>query len=527
MLFIHPDALLFVIFPSVALISLLYHLSSKRGFDARNIRNAILLAFSVLFYALSAYGALPVLALSIASNYVLSLLIGRFAKNGQQDLVRLSRIASIAWNLGLLAYFKYLGFLDFGLLSGEAKNFVFGSLVIPLGISFFTFQQIAYHLELAKGKAAVAAPLEYAAFVAFYPQLLAGPISLHTELLAQLRSPPPFLRYRKYVITGAVLFAMGVAKKVYLADIIGGPVNTIFEAARSGANIGFVKAWTAAVGYLVQIYFDFSGYADMALGLALMLGFRLAVNFDSPLKAASMREFWQRWHMTLTRFMMAYVYLPISMALSKWGVARGLGKHMQDGPAMIALSFAIPSLITFLLVGIWHGPALAFAVYGLIHGVLIVASFVWSYTLGERGRRFAASRSGHVINVVLTNLAIIVSLVEFRTANLSVAVTFLKTMGLIGSASLRDFWPLAPTWGLILVGLLIIHALPNSVQIVDQRRRLTEGPLRALKSWEVPIRAVSRKVVYSTPGLFIAGVAIASAVFVAMGNVRPFIYFDF
>jgi hypothetical protein len=163
----------------------------------------------------------------------------------------------------------------------------------------------------------------------------------------------------------------------------------------------------------------------------------------------------------------------------------------------------------------------------LIHGVFIVSSFVWARMLGARGKRFAASGLGHVTGIVLTNLAIIVSLVEFRTANLPVAGSFLKAMGSFHLFALREFWPLASTWSFILVGLVIIHALPNSVQIVEGRRRLTEGPRRALKVWEEPIRAVARKVFYSGPGLFAAGVTIALAVFVSMDNLRPFIYFDF
>ena len=266
---------------------------------------AWLTAASLFFYGWWNPAYLLLLVGSIGFNYIFRLWLSR------PGSARLLLALGIGANLGLLGYFKYAGFFvaNFGAVSGNGPTVE--GIVLPLAISFFTFQQIAYLIDAYRGQAGERNLLRYCMFVSFFPQLIAGPIVLHREMLPQLHSDRFGNLTARKLAVGGTIFILGLGKKVILADSLAGSADPIFDAAAGGATLTLLEAWIGALAFTFQIYFDFSGYSDMAIGLAYMFGLRLPINFDSPYKAGSIIDFWRRWHMTLSRFLRDYLYIPL------------------------------------------------------------------------------------------------------------------------------------------------------------------------------------------------------------------------
>lgn len=355
---------------------------------------AFLTVMSFWFYGYYNQSYLWILFASIFFNYGISGLFEIFTNPGSRRWVF---GAGLIGNLGMLFYFKYFNFFI------DNCNFIFHShisieqIALPLGISFFTFQQISYNVERYRGNIEHAGFLDYACFISFFPQLIAGPIVFYQEFMPQLQSQNRRRLSWDSFYDGFLLFILGLAKKVLLADVLALVVNAEFE------NIFYLdtlSAWAVLVFFVLELYFDFSGYSDMARGLGKMFGFELPENFNAPLKAVSVKDFWRRWHMTLSRFLMTYIYFPLG------GNRRGKARQ--------CLNLAV----VFLASGIWHGASWNFVLWGALHGLAVIWETVFPKL---RFRQKAA-------NQFLTGILLTVFWVPFRCDTLADTVLFWRKM---------------------------------------------------------------------------------------------------
>ena len=316
--------------------------------------NLWLVACSLFFYAWWRVNFLPLLLASIAVNFVVGRTIVHRAAMGQAT--RSLLIAGIAFDLLLLGYFKYAGFFaaNVALLFGVPAPVL--DVILPIGISFFTFTQIAFLVDASRRKAAEPNLVNYALFVSYFPHLLAGPILHHREMMPQFADATNKRVVWENVARGLALLAIGLGKKVLIADELAQVVNAGYSALHVP---GFGDAWLTVICYTMQIYFDFSGYTDMALGMALMMNIRLPQNFDSPYRQRNLREFWRHWHITLMRFLRDYVYIPIG------------GSRKGEAFTAFALVF------TFALGGLWHGANWTFVLWGVVNGIGLVVVRWW------------------------------------------------------------------------------------------------------------------------------------------------------
>jgi alginate O-acetyltransferase complex protein AlgI len=316
----------------------------------------------------------------------------------------------VCLNLGLIGYFKYAGFFGDMYSSATGIPFEFGDILLPLGISFFTFQQIAYLVDSYQGRTVRHGWLEYILYVTFFPQLIAGPIVHQAEILPQFLNKLPGIKARHLAI-GATIFIIGLFKKVVIADNLAFYVTPMFDAAARGEVITFLEAWGGSLAYTFQLYFDFSGYSDMAIGLARMFGVTLPINFNSPYKATSIIDFWRRWHLTLSRFLRDYLYIPLG------GNNRGNARRYAN------------LLIVMLLGGLWHGAGWTFIFWGGLHGFYLIINHLWRAIKrrvgldNKKSNPFAKSASWS-----LTFLSVVIGWVFFRSASWDAATNILHAM---------------------------------------------------------------------------------------------------
>lgn len=366
-------------------------------------------------------------------------------------------ILGVAGNLGLLGYFKYANFFVSNLNSILAADFHLETIILPLAISFFTFQQITYLVDSYRGETHEPNFLRYCLFVTFFPQLIAGPIVHHKEMIPQYAKDRVYSLNPKLFAAGITLFVIGLFKKVVLADGIAAYATPVFNAAEVGAALTFFEAWIGALAYTFQLYFDFSGYSDMAIGLGGMFGIQLPWNFNSPYKAKNIIEFWRRWHITLSRFLKDYVY--ISLGGNRKGRVR---RYLNV-------------MITMVLGGLWHGAGWTFVIWGTLHGLYLLINHGWRalrQALGHDLNR--TSWWGRGMAQVVTFTAVVVGWVFFRSETLGGAIHILLTMfganglslsGISSSDILGD-----PALGLELIMILFVIAWvgPNSTQYISQ-----------------------------------------------------------
>lgn len=426
------------------------------------------IAASLIFYALWRPLNVLIILPSVLINFVLARVLQRLHKQGSRGSARAVLLVGIAFNVAFLGYFKYSNFLVDSINDAFGKHMILAQVILPLGISFITFQKIAL-IDVHAGRVESFTLQDYCLFVLFFPQLIAGPIVHYREMMPQFHRLS--CRFDKDNLSvGMTLLAFGLFKKVFLADNIAPLVTPIYEQAASGSHIGLVQAWIAAVGFTLQIYFDFSGYTDMALGIARVFGIRLPPNFNSPLRASSIVDFWLRWHMTLTRFLTAYIYNPLTLWLTRRRAARGLPlftqRNMGAGAFVELLMF--PVLLTMLVSGIWHGAGYTFIVWGVLHGVFLTVNHVWRL----QGPRLWRDKSSYVrfmkpAGFVITFTCVAASMVIFRSANLKTATGLLQ--GLIGLHGIGlngiglkkvAFW--------IGAGAFIAFVCPNTLQIMSR-----------------------------------------------------------
>ena len=432
-------------------IVLLMALISVHVFKSTKLRNSILCFSSLFFYGYWNIGFLPLLIGSITLNYFGSLLIERHI--APKFIVLLMVIANIA----CLVCFKYLLFFASIFIANEHIPEFIRTIVLPIGISFFTFQQVAYIIDIYKRKIVRGSFLNYVLFVSFFPQLIAGPIVKYQHMKKQLSTLTPLHTHFRQ---GAFLFIVGLFKKVVIADSFALQANQIFLRTENAGNVGAVDAWFAAWSYSFQLYFDFSAYSDMAIGLGLMLGFILPVNFNSPYKARSVIDFWRRWHISLSNFFRDYVYIPMG------------GNHHGFVRQMLLLMFVM------LLVGFWHGAGWTFITWGLYHGLLLVIAHTYKkhFVIPERLNRFLVKDFTYVRKLrpffcmAVTFNLIAVGWIIFRAPNMDIAWIFLEALageGRNSSSFLLQPSRYALTATLLIIGGIICFLLPNAIQLAN------------------------------------------------------------
>ncbi|MDP2787359.1 MAG: MBOAT family protein [Pseudomonadota bacterium] len=390
----------------------------RLGRYSRRLAAAWLAAGSIFFYGWWNPAYVGLLLASILFNY----LVGYgLARGGDIGSLRRRRwlLFGIACNLGLLAYFKYANFFIDTLNTAFGMSYGFAEIILPLGISFFTFTQIAFLVDAARGEAKEFDFIHYVLFVTYFPHLIAGPVLHHKEMMPQFGRAATYRFNTEFITVGMTIFALGLFKKVVLADGVAPYATPIFSAAEAGEMLSFFQAWGGALAYTLQLYFDFSGYSDMAIGLSYMIGVKLPLNFNSPYKAANIAEFWRRWHMTLSRFLRDYLYIP-------------LGGN-RKGPARRYVNL----MATMLLGGLWHGAGWSFVVWGGLHGLYLVIHQAWS-AIRQRLGWVAPSRLGRIASVALTFLAVVVAWVFFRAESFSGALSVLSGMSGLNGISLPE-----------------------------------------------------------------------------------------
>jgi D-alanyl-lipoteichoic acid acyltransferase DltB (MBOAT superfamily) len=487
---------------------------------------AVLVVLSLAFYGLGAPRQVPLLVASFAFNYLVAVAIHRARAADRPRWVSAWLAGGVLVDLGLLLYFKYSRFVVSNVAALIGSHFDLGKIVLPLAISFFTFQQIAYLVDTARGETRPMRVLDYALFMSFFSKLISGPIVRYREMVPQLEGRRAGVVRSRDLLVGLVMFALGLFKKTVIADSIAPYTDQLFGAGPTHP-LAPAFAWIAAVCYMLQLYFDFSGYSDMALGLARMFGIRLPLNFYSPLRAASIIDFWRRWHMSLQRWIVAYIFQPLSLPMNRMAANRGL-----SGWSAFFAGTGGPIFITFVILGIWHGAGWTFVAFGVLHGVYVSVNEAWrehQKRVRRRLRRAGQTPSPPSKVVVLgyhalTLAAVLVSLVTFRAATLADAIRIWRSMaGLAGWSG--GFAPL-PNLGIELVcaaGITLIFLFPNTPQIMTRFE-----PAWNWEEWKhVAKPPISWTWKPSIPGLLFVGAVLFFAVMFVQSTPPKFLYFNF
>jgi len=385
-----------------------------------------LVASSFVFYG---WGN-PRLLLVLVPSIVVNAWVGTRLMRGVSLTARTwLLVLGIGFNLGLLAFFKYAAFILTNVNILVSAGLPVPDAVLPIGISFFTFTQIAYLSDASRGDVRDFSATNYSLFVTFFPHLIAGPIIHHREMMPQFAERDVTRLRAENIAIGMSIFIVGLFKKCVLADVTALWADPVFTAAAAGQRPAPVDAWVGALAFAFQLYFDFSGYSDMAIGLARMFNIVLPLNFDSPYKATNIIEFWRRWHMTLSRFLRDYVYVPLG------GNRKGRIRRYVN------------LLVTMLLGGLWHGAGWTYVIWGALHGFYLLVNHAWHALLSERGRdpRRQRSKLYRLSSLLLTFLAVSVAWVFFRSDNVASALVILKGMiGLNGIVLPSQFVEWAP-----------------------------------------------------------------------------------
>jgi len=372
---------------------------------------AWLTAASLVFYGWWNPLFVILLLASVIFNYRMGLALAISDDDRWAGHRKLLLAAAIGTNLAVLGYFKYANFFltTISTLSGSDIHGL--TIILPLGISFFTFTQIAYLVDAFRGEVKEPRLIHYALFVTYFPHLIAGPVLHHKEMMPQFAEPRTYrLNWSDFAV-GITIFFIGLFKKVVIADGIAPLVSVVFGNAATGEHPALFDAWGGALAYTMQLYFDFSGYSDMAIGLSRMFGVKLPLNFNSPYKSVNVIEFWRRWHMTLSRFLRDYLYIPLG------GSRKGQVRRYES------------LMITMLLGGLWHGAAWNFVLWGGLHGLYLVINHGWRWMRSSFGADLSrSSRMGRVGAQLLTFVAVVIGWVFFRAATSDAALRILGGM---------------------------------------------------------------------------------------------------
>jgi alginate O-acetyltransferase complex protein AlgI len=388
------------LFLFLPLVLVVYFLTPRGG------RNAVLLLASLFFYLWGGGELILLLLLSIGSNYLLGLLVARYREAGP-GIRRLCVAGSVLVNVGILAYFKYANFfvdqLNFLAQTNGYQSISWAEVILPIGISFYTFQSMSYVIDLARGiSKPLKNPLDFALYVSLFPQLIAGPIVRFHEIEHQIKRREHGL---DNFTEGAARFTLGLVKKVIVADTVAVVAEGVFALPLSELTTATV--WLGVVAYTIQIYFDFSGYSDMAIGMGRMFGFRFPENFNRPYSALSITDFWRRWHMTLSNWFRDYVYFPL-------GGSRGTAARTYFN-----------LILVFLLTGLWHGANWTFVVWGCYHGFWLIVERLIGWRITDAGGR---SFAFVVFHRTMTLMIVMFGWVVFRARDMSTATEMWRLM---------------------------------------------------------------------------------------------------
>lgn len=494
------------------------------GHWSRTAAAVWLLAASLAFYAWWDVRYLVLLGISILVNFRFGLVLADAQGAARTGRVRALLMVAVAVNLGVLGYYKYANFFLGTVAAATGWQVHMAAIVLPLGISFFTFTQIAYLVDCSRGMVREANLVHYALFVTYFPHLIAGPVLHHGEMMPQFARPATYRATAENFAVGLTIFFIGLFKKIVIADGIAPHVAPVFSAAAAGQSLTMLDAHGGVLSYAFQLYFDFSGYSDMAIGLSRIFGIALPLNFNSPYKAVNIIDFWRRWHMTLSRFLRDYLY-----------IALGGNRH---GKARRYLNL----MLTMVLGGLWHGAAWTFVIWGAIHGALLALNHGW-HALKRRWIPSLPAGAGRVLrpfSVLLTFYAVTVAWAFFRAENLSAAIALVKAMagcnGLAWPSEWKpalqavlpwgvDAWQFRPATAFVALPPLnwlvclfaLVWLLPNTQQFMGRYRpALDSGDEEACRLVWRPHAAWA-----------LAITAMALLALMQMSRVSEFLYFQF
>jgi len=478
-----------------------------------NLSLGWLVLCSLFFYAYWNPSYLTIIAASVFFNYWVGSSLHKV--NFKKPLL----IFGIAINLFFLGYYKYSLFLTNNINYLFDTNFHLNTIILPLAISFFTFQQIAYLVDAYRGEAEYKF-LHYSLFVIFFPQLIAGPIVHHKEIIPQFSQKHK--GYSKHITIGLTIFFIGLFKKVVIADNLSEDANLVFLAAENGYLVTFFEAWQGSLSYTLQLYFDFSGYADMAIGSARLFGIKLPDNFNSPYKSKNIIDFWRRWHMTLSRFLRDYVYIPLG------GNRKGKTKKQ------------LFIMITMVIGGLWHGANWTFVLWGALHGSYLVINHLWQQIHNKYDIKLKIFPQWFtsITSQTMTLIAVIYAWVFFRAESIDSALNIVKGLsGMNGIVFPEKYlrWENLSPWLISngasfsnlelisslsdLISLLLIFIfgcliLPNTREFFEEHRAIHLRNTFSIK-WN-----------YSNSWAFVMSLIVFISI-ANLGLVKEFIYFQF
>src|SRR3569623_1949151 len=502
------------LFGFLPLVLLLFHGLRRLGRERGAV--FVLAMMSRAYYGWWSWKYLLLLIPLMLANYAIAQWMVRSRERQRPRAAKRLLVLWLALNLAALGYYNYAIFFVDYINALFGLDLFLSTIVLLLGILFFIFQKIARLVDVYFGKGGRLDLLDYALFVAFFPQLIAGPIVHHSEMMPQfkqLRRVPP-----AWLALGGTIFVIGLAKKVLLADTAALYATPQFNAAAAGTQLDMLAAWSGALAYTAQLYFDFSGYSDMAIGLGLLFGVRLPLNFASPYQAVSIIDFWRRWHMTLSRLLRDYLYIP-------------LGGN-RNGPTRRHANL----FITMVLGGIWHGAGWTFVAWGALHGAYLLVNHGWRELRARLHLpREARSRSGRRLAQLITLFAVVIAWVFYRAADMDAAFAMLKAMfGMYGIAAPASLAALLPHWpvssapadaavalGVVVPLLLLTWFAPNTQQLTGY-----VGPEGAHGSGVAEPGLAAMRWNGSTIWAVIIGMLFALCL-MSMSRVSEFIYFQF
>lgn len=475
---------------------------------------------SIVFYGWWNPVHVPVLLASVVLNYFFGIAI---ARTGEQYATRRKIVLVIALtaNLAALFYYKYSNFLVDNISALTGVYFAMAALVLPLGISFFTFTQVAYLVDTYKAKVTERNFVHYLLFVTYFPHLIAGPVIHHKDVMPQFARRDTYIFSPSNFTIGVLVFMIGLFKKCFIADSVAAFASPVFRSAENGGLPDLFEAWGGALAYTFQLYFDFSGYSDMAVGLSLMLNIRLPLNFNSPYKARNIIDFWKRWHISLSTFLRDYLYIPLG------GNRRGRVRRY------------INLFATMLIGGLWHGASWTFVAWGALHGIYLMINHAWQ-TLRQR-IPFPKGRVESTLAWLVTFLAVVVAWVFFRAATFESAarilagmlgwhgarlpaevLAYLPALGQLGVGVVQGgLGSFVFTWGWCLALLPAASMLPNTQEFVS--RSLAGKDYFAVR----PHSNAEQAWLFPSP-IWAVGMGVVTALaLMNLGQPAEFLYFNF
>ena len=486
-----------------------------------------LFAASLFFYGWWNPAYVGLLVASILFNFGFGSAISQAHLDGRATRKRALLTFAVSADLALLAYYKYANFFLDSVNTLTGTDWALGTVILPLGISFFTFTQIAFLVDAYRGEVKERNLIHYGLFVTYFPHLIAGPVLHHKEMMPQFGLAKTYRPQWENLSVGLTIFTIGLFKKVILADGAAPFATPVFDAAAEGQTLTFLEAWSGALAYTLQLYFDFSGYSDMAIGLSRLFGIRLPLNFDSPYKSRNIIEFWRRWHMTLSSFLRDYLYFALG------GNRKGTARRYAN------------LLVTMLLGGLWHGAGWTFVIWGGLHGLYLSLNHAWIKF--RSGLPAAPSRLAAIERFAgwaLTFLAVVVGWVFFRASDVDAALRMLAAMGGSEGILVPSNWPGAwylfslldrlgldpelgvpasqfdpmgysPYW--IMALLIVAWTMPNTQQIVARFQPALDS-----------VQAASGRLLWQPTRLWAGAMGLAAALAVLhLTRVSEFLYFQF